>query len=175
MLGGLWGRARLLLIVGLGLLAGACATGPCGPANATTDSLGCAARNMNNGTYDRERAEQQAAAAAMQQRAQTLAAENRQLSANVQQAKAQSASLRGQIAAQKAEIDSLDRQIAQAGQRGQIAAAELEERRRKIEQLRAAQRSLQDQPGDSPEMQQKVQALQREIEGLKASLARRAI
>jgi chromosome segregation ATPase len=175
LLGGLLSRARLLFIVGIGLLAGACATGPCGPANATTDSLGCAAQNMNNGSYDRQRAEQQAAAAAMQQRAQTLAAENRELTGRVQQAKAQSASLRGQIAAQKAEIDSLDRQIAQAAQSGRIAATELADRRRKIEQLRAAQASLQGQQEDSPEMRQKVEALQREIEGLKASLARRAI
>lgn len=162
------------LLGALAVGAAGCATGPC-TGNPLTDNISCVQSGINTGQYQRRVDAKEAEAQDKQRQVEAAKAENQRLQDQIADAKVQEQSLRAKLAAQRAELDRLSAQInSQAGQ-GQLSPGESSLRRAQVDYLRQRQAALQQQGTDNREMQQKAAALQREIDDLKAALAKSRI
>jgi hypothetical protein len=144
-----------------------CASGPC-TGDPRTDDLACASQGVFSGGYQQRVAERQAIADERQQQARYLRAENQSLEAQI-------ASLNSRIAAQRQELNRLGSALQQASAQGQLTPAEAAIRQAQLDRLNRQQQALQQSKAQTAELQKKADALQKEIDDLKASLARRVL
>jgi chromosome segregation ATPase len=166
---------RLCIIGFLLACTAGCASGPC-TGNPATDDLRCASAGVFSGSYQRQVTEKEANAKALQAQAQAAREENQRLDGQIADAKRQESSLRRQITAQRAELDNMTAQVNAAAAQGKLSEGETDLRRAQIERLQRQQAALQNQStADRKELEQKAIALQREIDELKAALAKRTI
>jgi chromosome segregation ATPase len=165
-------KASLLgaLLVG----AAGCATGPC-TGNPLTDNISCVQSGINTGQYQRRVEAREAEAQDKQRQVEAAKVENQRLQDQIADAKVQEQSLRAKLAAQRTELDRLADQINRQAGQGQLSPGESSLRRAQVDYLRQRQAALQQQGSDNREMQQKAAALQREIDDLKAALAKSKI
>lgn len=153
--------ARRCVLLGLVAALPACESAPC-TGDPRTDGLNCASAGVSSGEYQRRSEERMATAEDRQRQARDMRAENDRL--------------QGRIASQRGDIDRLSVEVNRAVGQGRLSEGEAAIRRAQIERLRRQQATLQQQPGgENRELLQKIEALQREIEDLKAALARRAV
>ncbi len=160
----------------LGLLACAAAgcSAPC-TGNPNTDSVWCVQSGISSGNYQRRVDAREAEARDKQAQVEAARAENADLEGKIADSRAREAALRSRLAAQRTELDRLSEQIAAATRAGSLTPGESELQRAQVERLRQRQAELERSRLENREMQQKAEALQREIEQLKAGLAARRI
>lgn len=166
--------ARAGLLGALVLGAAGCAMGPC-TGNPLTDNISCVQSGINSGQYQRRVEERQTEAQEKQRQVEAAKAENQRLQDQIADTKVQEQSLRARLAAQRTELDRLADQINRQAGQGQLSPGESSLRRAQVDYLRQRQAALQQQGADNRELQQKAAALQREIDDLKAALAKSKI
>ncbi len=166
--------ARAGLLGALIVATAGCATGPC-TGDPLTDNISCVQSGINSGQYQRRVEARQSEAQDKQRQVEAAKAENQRLEDQIADAKVQEQSLRGKLAAQRTELDRLADQINRQAGQGQLSPGESSLRRAQVDYLRQRQAALQQQGADNREMQQKAAALQREIDDLKAALAKTKI
>lgn len=160
--------------VALLLAVAGCASGPC-TGNPLTDNVQCVGRGIDSGQYQRRVAERETEAQDAQRRADAAKAENQRLGDQLADAKVQEQSLRNRLAAQRVELDRLADQINRQAGAGQLSPGESSLQRARVDHLRQRQAAVQ-QPGDTrAQQEQKAAALQREIDEMKAALAKRSL
>ncbi len=166
------------LLGALALACVGCSGGPC-TGNPNTDSVWCVQSGINSGTYQARVDAREAEARQAQQQVEVAKAENRSLEGQIADARYQEATLRNKLAAQRAELSRLASQIDAAQRAGTLTPGESDLQRAQVERLRQRQAELEQAKlqnrEQNREMQQKAEALQREIDRLKADLAARRI
>jgi chromosome segregation ATPase len=160
-----------LWILTFSLAVAGCAGGPC-TGNPLTDSLSCVQSGINTGQYQRRVEAREAEAQDKQRQVDAAKAENQRLQDQIADARTQEQTLRARLAEQRRELDRLSGQINRQAEQGQLSPGESSLRRAQVDYLRQRQAALPPPGNDNRELQQKAAALQREIDELKAALAK---
>lgn len=169
-----WPPIRAIAVAALAATAAGCSMQPC-TGNPLTDPVDCVQRGMNSGLYGRRVEEREAEAHEKQRQVDVARAENARLQSEIADARAREANLRARIQAQRAELDRMASVVRTAADAGRMTPGESSLAQAQLDLLRQRQAELQRANLQNRKMQQKAEALEREISALKASLEKRKI